>query len=315
MKKMSVLAMGFFLISAGLLFSKETKVLPAAFTLATHGGGAVGNASSATFFHLAGMPLGPAPIAGLGGSAYSESCDSMNAWFGCQAFYSNDTGNWNTALGALALNLNSFGNYNTASGCWALTSNSLGSYNTALGAQALNLNSTGDYNTASGYLALQYNTTGHYNTAVGYNAGGGAQSGSYNIFVGANSVVAESDVSNTIVIGTHYQAAENPPIGQNRTFIAGIVETTLAEGDYPAVVGITPSGRLGTVPRELLPSAGPQGPEGPAGDGFISGSLLFLVSGITPPTGYDLLGTTDLTLTVSGPKKPTKLTINVYKKQ
>jgi hypothetical protein len=55
--------------------------------------------------------------------------------------------------------------------------------------------------------------------------------------------------------------------------------------------------------------------QGPAGEGLISGSLLFLISSVAPPAGYTFLGTTDLSLTVSGSKKPTKLTVNVYQKQ
>jgi hypothetical protein len=92
MKKGLVLALGFALISAGLLFAKDVSV-PAGFTLATYAGGVTGSGSLAMSFSLAG----------LGGSAYSEGCDTMNTWFGCQALSSNIDGNWNTAVGYWAL--------------------------------------------------------------------------------------------------------------------------------------------------------------------------------------------------------------------
>jgi len=116
--------------------------------------------------------------------------------------------------------------------------------------------------------------------------------------------------TNTIRIGSPYayDSSANMQTGQNQTFIAGITETPFIAGDAPAVVGITNEGRLGTMSSDLLPP----GPQGPAGEGLVSGSLLFLVPSATPPAGYAFLGTCDFSL---GGKKPTKLTVNVYKKQ
>jgi hypothetical protein len=334
MKKGWVQALGLFFIAAGSLLACEAKVPPVAFTLANWGGGVPGSGSLRMSFRPAGTSA-PAPVyGGLGGSSYIE--DNYNTAIGLNALRFNTTGSGNTALGQEALWSNTGGMANTASGLMALWNNATGNENTAVGVQALYSNSTGDKNTASGGYALwkstgSYNTangynaltsnetsTGSYNTALGYNAGGGTQAGNYNIFVGAN-CAGSGDDTNTIRIGYYYQPANNPPIGQNRTFIAGIVETPLSANDWPAIVGVTPAGRLGTVPLELLPTKGdpgPQGqpgPQGPAGEGLISGSLLFLIPGSTVPQGYTLKGSTFFNLTLQN-KKTTKLTVNVYQK-
>jgi hypothetical protein len=47
--------------------------------------------------------------------------------------------------------------------------------------------------------------------------------------------------------------------------------------------------------------------------GLVKGSLLFLVQGITPPSGYTLLGTTQLTIQLP-PGKRGVLKVNVYQK-
>jgi hypothetical protein len=98
--------------------------------------------------------------------------------------------------------------------------------------------------------------------------------------------------------------------GQNRAFIAGIVESPLTS-DY-AVVGIQPDGRLGTLsPDEFQ---GPPGPQGPAGPGLVRGSLLFLRTSVAPPEGYVFLGTTPLVLRLPNGRSTT-LPIAVYQKQ
>ena len=150
---------------------------------------------------------------------------------------------------------------------------------------------------------------GNFNTALGKNAGSECTFGYYNICIGAH-VKGLAEDTNTIRIGTPYDPTQSVPFGpagQNRTFIAGIVESPLSPSDALGAVGITSEGRLGTIATESL--------QGPPGEGLVSGSLLFLRSGVTPPAGYSLLGTTSFSLTTSGSKKPTVITVHVYQKQ
>jgi len=212
----------------------------------------------------------------------------------------------NTAIGAGAQFYNTAGNENTAVGMNALIFNTSGSYNVAVGNEALR-DTLGSFNIGIGNWAGTSPAPpyiGDYNIMIGEQAGGMVGSGSWNIMLGSHGWTGDT---NTIRIGRPLQGAE----GQNRTFIAGISENPIAPELAPAVVGITSDGRLGTVPPESLPP----GPQGPAGEGFIPGSMLFLASGSTPPAGYTLVGSTELTLSVQGAKKPTKLTVNVYQKQ
>ena len=315
MKKWLVLAMGFAVISAGSLVAKEAKAQPYAFTLANSGGGP-SNVSPAISFTLAAVTTGS------GSSAYGEGCETQNTWFGCNAFYNNVTGDWNTAIGYMALHLNTTGGSNTAVGRWALRDNLYGNNNTAVGDGALvNIGIVGTYNTAVGNDALAH-TTGNGNTAIGhgafngmgwtgdYNTALGSWTGChsdcpggefrYSIFLGAN-VAAQPGDSYTIRIGSPYNSSVDPPEGQNRTFIAGIVETQLTSEAEPNLVGITSEGRLGTFSSGLLPAGPP-------------GSLLFLRSGYSPPAGYAFIGTTDIVL-MQPNKKGTKITVYVYQKQ
>lgn len=260
-----------------------------------------------------------------------------NTAVGYQALTKNTTGYFNTANGHHALQNNLTGNNNTAIGNAGLLYNNYGSENTAVGGQTLEYND-GSQNTAVGFSALITGThqgctaigadalfrhAGNKNTALGYRAGSSVFTdldivGNFNLFLGAD-VVGLIDDTNTIRIGLPYNASVNPPEGQNRTFIAGIVETPLTANAGPAVVGITSEGRLGTFPSELLPvgpqgSQGIQGPPGPAGEGLVSGSLLFLLPGIAPPAGYTFMGSSMIVLTVPGSRRLTTLTINVYRK-
>lgn len=237
------------------------------------------------------------------------------------------SGNFNTSLGSRTLgnNMLSGGDYNTALGYGTMLANRGSDSNTAVGALALNGNVNGSYNTAVGHGALEISGSGFeggqsYNTALGYRAGaatlgGSGHTGFYNIFIGANQL-GEAHDDNTIRIGLPYAAADDA--GQNRTFIAGIVETPFAPSDEPAVVGITTEGRLGTFPSELLPKGdtgdqGIQGPPGPPGEGLVPGSLLFLPASVAPPAGYSLLGSTQF-LMIRRTGRPTLFTVNIYQK-
>ena len=255
----------------------------------------------------------------IGGMALNQNTEgTYNTASGAVALGLNTTGSFNTAHGFSALNANTTGWANTATGYRALYSNvdgqdnsaygyealyenTSGYYNTATGAGALYWNTTGAQNTAIGHQALFSNTTGHLNIAIGYRAGRGATNapdgttGNYNIWMGNEGTPADGGV---IRIGT--------PGNHTRTWIAGITDVTLSAG---SVVGVAGDGLLGKLPTDLLPV----GPQGPAGEGLVPGSLLFLVTG-TAPAGYTLLGTTKLTLDTGG-KKPTTLTVRVYQMQ
>lgn len=238
---------------------------------------------------------------------------------------------YNTAIGYGALD-NNRGPRNTAVGAMAGVINDWGQDNAVLGYKALgkagcSFPSPSDGNTAIGSMALEnligfsheppYMSDGptRFNTALGYKAGSSVISGEFNIFLGANQIGLADD-TNTIRIGTPYVG---PQGGQNRTYIAGIVETPLNPSDGPSVVGITSEGRLGTMAADLLPQ-GPQGPQGipglqgPAGEGLVPGSLLYMAAGFEPPAGYVLLGMTEIGLIDPVTKKATRLKVNIYQK-
>ncbi len=303
--------------------------LPAEFSLA-----AGGEASTAAF-SLAPRTAESRALAGPGGGGLLEDQDyPYNTAIGWQALYiANTTGKasfCDTATGFRALYSNDGGHFNTANGREALYSNTTGEMNTAMGDQALYFNTeawgstavgfkalynstSGQYNTGIGHDALIKITSGSYNVALGDMAGLNSTTGSWNIFLGTNSGGSGNE-TNTIRIGMPY----NPDaMGQDHTYIAGIVENPIAAVLTPAVVGITSDGRLGTVPPESLPPgpAGPQGPQGLPGEGLISGSLLLLPAGMAMPPGYLLIGTTEFVITRAGARRTSKITVNILQKQ
>lgn len=329
MKRSLVLSLGFLVISAGLIFAGGPKAPSAAFTLA-----ASGNAPVPMAFTLAPVTAEPGSLGVLGGSGYVEDSGApfntaigwqalanstlngdCNAASGYQALYANTTGRNNTASGYQALFHNESGEANAAFGMGALYYNTIGGFNVAIGEIALEANTSGYGNTAIGSTSLRSNTTGSYNTAAGMEAGENTGSGSFNIHIGAKQTGYMNE-SNTIRIGIPYDPLRPTLAGQNRCFVAGIVENAFTTGTAANVVGITGDGQLGTIPPEMLPTKGdpgPQGPQGPAGEGLVSGSCLFLPPGVAAPSGYTYLGSTFFPLT--GPdKKTVKFTIHVYRK-
>lgn len=263
-------------------------------------------------------PNVPVVNAGPGGFGAIEDAEFGHTALGWGALYSNisDAARYDTAIGWNALYSNTTGGNNTAIGAGALINNVTGDMNTALGAGALSFNTTGTANTATGEGALCSNLTGRFNVAVGQSAGGHVTDGNFNIHIGAWVMGIEDD-SNTIRIGMDFDPYNEPPSGQKQTFIAGIVESPLNEQDMPTVVGIDPYGRLGTMSSDLLPSKGDKGDPGepgPQGEGLVSGSLLFLATGTTPPAGYALLGSTEFNLAVSG-RRVIRYKVDVYERQ
>jgi hypothetical protein len=319
MKKALVLALGIFVISSGLMLADGAKAKPAVFTLANPGEYMKSSSSPGISFRLGRASSITTNAAGAGAGIIEDSGAPYNTGIGWQALYSNTIGFSNTASGYKALYSNVFGCTNVANGAFALSK----SYNA-------------DANTACGAGALENVWEGYANTAIGYNAGQYIL-GAYNINIGAEVTGLATD-NNTIRIGyPFYDRYPQVGLGQNRTFIAGIVESLLTAEMTPAVVGVTNEGRLGKFPSALLPQ-GPQGPaglqgpigpagpagaqgpkgetgpQGPAGPGLISGSLLFLLPNVAPPPGYAYIGSTEFKM---GPpnNKSDRLVVYIYVKQ
>jgi hypothetical protein len=295
----------------------------------------------------------------LGWDALHDNLTGIsNNAFGMNALYGNTTGRDNVAVGSGALYNNTSGRANVAVGNEALRANisgvdniaigyalpflgiepdRQGSGNVAIGSYSSELMERGNGNTVIGTHSMR-DGGGNYNTIMGFGTGS-YSFGHFNILLGPGVSADIDDVrneSNTIRIGSPYNpgAVPNGPpydqlgtasiptglfAGQNRTFIAGIVETPMTAEMSPAVVGITAEGRLGTMNSDLLPPGpkgdkGDPGLQGPAGEGLISGSLLFLPASVAAPAGYSLLGATEYSITQPG-KKSLKLTVNVYQKQ
>jgi hypothetical protein len=187
----------------------------------------------------------------------SNTSGTFNTAAGADALASNLSGNANTATGFGALNRNTVGVANTAAGASALGLNVDGSSNTAIGDSALFQNasgasnvaigntalfaSVGTGNTATGVAALQ-SATGDGNTALGLFAGMNATTGSHNIYLGANVAGVAAD-AHTMRLGLPFDQPSGT--GQNRTFMAGVAGTVLANPAVP--VFIDGNGQLGTL--------------------------------------------------------------------
>jgi hypothetical protein len=276
-------------------------------------------ASDNSFF---GHHAGFSNTTGLGNSflgyeaGYANTTGWDNSFLGYQAGYSNTTGDGNSFFGHYAGYANTTGYNNSFLGYGAGYSSTTGYWNTFLGLEAGFYNTTGNYNTATGLAALSFNSTGKYNTALGTSSGHNSTTGNYNIFLGAFVEGTAAD-TNTIRIGLPYDASTQ--VGQNQAYMAGIVENPLSPSDGPMAVGILPDGRLGTLPSvvplqttissglptQVQPTAAETAP--------VAGSLLFLSSGATPPSGYTLMGHTDFDLKMAG-NKHSSITIDVYMK-
>jgi hypothetical protein len=276
MKKWLVLALGLVVILAGSSFASKNKAPSSAFTLVPSANLRCSD-SFEIAFRLAGTTIFPAGRPNPGALEVIE-----------------DPFNYNTAIGVEALysaNLD-IAEANTAAGYAALHQTTVGFGNTAIGAYALQV------------------TEGKYNTAIGRSAGHDLNSGNWNIYLGASVGIDQYDESYTMRLGREFFTMGPLTGGQNRTFIAGVVGSPFTPDQAPLVVGILADGHLGTVPPESLPP----GPEGPPGEGLVSGSLLILPTVISPPAGYNFLGSTELLLTQLD-KKVKRVTFNVYQRQ
>jgi hypothetical protein len=88
------------------------------------------------------------------------------------------------------------------------------------------------------------------------------------------------------------------------------------QGPAGAVGPTGPAGAPGPAgPAGPAGPVGPQGLQGPQGDGLVSGSLLFLPEGVTPPSGYRWLGSQQMTVRPAGGGAEVRLRVMVYQRQ
>lgn len=226
MKKSLIFALGFFVLSTGLLLANTAKAKPAAFTLANPSGGATHGSTPGMFFWLAGVPAEPSPGAGpSGGLIETDYNNGRVTAIGSGALYYYTLGSDNTACGFHALVYNTSGYENTAIGSSTLSSNTTGSRNTAVGFNALFFNTGGvleDFqsssNTAIGAFTLSCNTTGGNNTAIGVGA------------ITRNTTGSQNTVIGSLALYNHPMSSFNTAIGANAMHL-------LTQGDHNTAIG------------------------------------------------------------------------------
>jgi hypothetical protein len=169
----------------------------------------------------------------------------FNTGVGTRALRNDTLAFFSTAIGNGTLSYSQGSFKNTAVGHGSQPFGFYTANNTSVGADSLSVNA-GNYNTALGQGALFSNSTGSYNVALGHGAGGylgdvitPTTTMSHNIFVGNG---GGPDEAHVIRLGTAFddQSDADPTndIGQNKTFVAGIVGAT--GGDFS--VGVCTDG-------------------------------------------------------------------------
>ncbi len=246
----------------------------------------------------------------------------QNTAVGSNSLVWNVTGSFNTALGAVAM-LGGGGpvNYNTAVGYSAL-SPTQGDYNVAVGASAATGLLNGSWNIFLG--ARVYGQPEESNTIrIGRAYETQTGIGQSKTFIAG--IVGSPLTEDYSVVGVqHYtgQLGTLPP--EDFVGPAGPDGPTGPVGPAGPAGPTGPQGAVGpagpTGPQGLVGPAGPQGPvgpagpQGPAGAGLVPGSLVLLDLDASAPTGWVLIGTTQLTIQLP-PGKPTVKKVNVYKMQ
>jgi hypothetical protein len=271
-----------------------------------------------------------------GGYEFHNTAEGDNALFSLTTGYSN------TAIGHEALFSNT-GNDNTAVGDEALYSNTTGNDNTAIGEEALT-SSTGSGNIGLGAAAGYYLTTGDNNIDIGnYGAQGEADTirigdptlQTATFIAGISGVTVPNALPVVVDASGHLGTSallQGPPGPQGSAGPQGPKGDTGPAGPQGAQGAAGPQGAKGDTG-----AAGPQGaqgptgaagakgakgdkgdngapgPQGPAGVGFVQHSLLFLLSGSTPPAGFTKIATwTETFKNLSG--KTYNQTMDVYQK-
>jgi hypothetical protein len=116
-------------------------------------------------------------------------------------------------------------------------------------------------------------------------------------FAGNGLHVSTDDVVVTVVLPTAGTGPQGPP---------GPAGPQGPEGPQGPAGPLGPAGPVGPI-----------GPQGPAGHDVaaVSGALLFLPAGVSPPGGYILIGSEQKSLRPAAGGAEVKLTVNVYRKQ
>ena len=180
----------------------------------------------------------------IGYNAFPANSSTNSVFIGSNAGAS-ASGTLHTAIGDSALkNISNSGN--TAVGYHAMMNATGGYNNTGLGAAALDGITTGSYNVGVGVWTLKNVTTGDNNIAIGcyetspYGAGANlTTSDSNNILI---SNLGTAGDNNTIRIGTQGSGS----FQQNKTYIAGIYNTTPSGGNDGTVI-VDSNGQLGST--------------------------------------------------------------------
>ncbi len=137
---------------------------------------------------------------------------------------------------------------------------------------------------------------------------------------------------NGTLLSTSPSVSTSLGVGSHTLFFSSSDGVNVATDSVAVTVAAAPSG--GTVgpmgPQGPPGPAGPQGPEGPAGpmgpqgpqgpqglqgEGLVSGSLLFLPEGVTPPAGYRLIGTQQINVRPPQGGAEIRLRVAVYQRQ
>ncbi|MGE5212346.1 MAG: hypothetical protein ACM3NN_01500 [Nitrospirota bacterium] len=192
------------------------------------------------------------------GSLLLNSTGENNTAVGAFALVNSTDGNGSTAVGDRALQ-NATSGPNTATGSHALIANTTGINNAAFGVHALQTNIDGISNTAIGNSALDLVDHGSANTAIGRHAGDHITTGNNNVCVGTFSGTGITTGSNIITIGPVSGVHSVFGQGDNRTYIANIINGFVDSKTAQAVY-VDADGRLGTVPAAAEPELRLPGP-------------------------------------------------------
>jgi trimeric autotransporter adhesin len=195
------------------------------------------------------IPSGGSSNSDFVAGSNNNTASGHSALYYSQVGYGNSGAN-NTATGYQSMYYNTTGSDNVASGNNAMLDNTIGSRNTASGSGALSTNTTGGNNVAVGYEAAKAQTVGSENTAVGYQAGLKWTTGRGNVAIGAGAGLNQVAGSNNVAISAPGLVDDTATIRigkkdiHNKTFIAGIRNTTLAGG---LAVLVNQNGKLGVA--------------------------------------------------------------------
>lgn len=133
-----------------------------------------------------------------------------------------------------------------------------------------------------------------------------------------------ASVSVSLGVGTHtllFSASDGVNVATDSVVVTvqaptGTIGPTGPPGPQGPAGPEGPQGPPGPMgPPGPAGPAGPQGLQGAQGEGLVSGSLLLLPEGVTPPAGYQLIGTQQMNLRPAGGGAEVRLRVYVYQRQ